>query len=74
MSRRIELGLEGGGALVLTVDDADITILTAQLAGERGWISLSAEEGEHTIDAARVLYVRILPGEANSRIGFRESA
>lgn len=73
MSRRVELGLEGGGVLLLTVEDADVASLQAALNGERLWHTVDSEEGENTIDLARVTYVRVLPGIV-SRVGFGGSA
>lgn len=72
MSRRVELGLEGGGVLLLTVEDAEVAALTGALSGpgDRGWHGMRSEEGEHTVDLARVLYVRVIPGEVNGRVGF----
>lgn len=70
MSRRVELGLEGGGVLVVTVEDADVTALSGALTGDRGFYDVKAEEGEHVVDLAKVTYLRVLPGEAKARLGF----
>lgn len=69
MSRRIELGLEGGGVLLLTVGDDDVAALRGALGGS-GFHDVSSEEGDHAVDLAKVLYLRVLPGEVTGRIGF----
>ena len=33
-------------------------------------IRLASEEGENAIDLGKVTYMRVLPGDANGRIGF----
>lgn len=70
MSRRVELGLEGGGVLVVTVDDAEITAISDGLTGNRAFHEVKAEEGDHLVDLAKVTYLRVLPGEAKARLGF----
>ena len=70
MSRRVELGLDGGGMLLLTVEDADVKGLTGAYAGDRGVHAITTDEGEHVVDLAKVTYVRVHPGEANTRLGF----
>ncbi len=69
MSRRIELGLEGGGVLLLTVGDGDVNALRGALGGP-GFHDVAAEEGDHAVDLAKVTYMRVLPGEVSGRIGF----
>lgn len=69
MSRRIELGLEGGGVLLLTVGDSDVATLRGALGG-MGFHDVSSEEGDHAVDLAKVVYLRVLPGEVTGRIGF----
>ena len=69
MSRRIELGLEGGGVLLLTVGDSDVASLRGALGGT-GFHDVSSEEGDHAVDLAKVVYLRVLPGEVTGRIGF----
>ncbi len=69
MSRRIELGLEGGGVLLLTVGDSDVATLRGALGGT-GFHDVSSEEGDHAVDLAKVVYLRVLPGEVTGRIGF----
>ncbi len=69
MSRRIELGLEGGGVLLLTVGDSDVAALRGALGGS-GFHELASEEGEHAVDLGKVVYLRVLPGEVTGRVGF----
>lgn len=69
MSRRVELGLEGGGVLLLTVEDGDVTALRGALGGN-GFHDVRSEEGDNAVDLAKVTYMRVLPGEVNGRIGF----
>jgi hypothetical protein len=70
VSRRVELGLEGGGALLVTLEDADVTALTAAFSGDGGIHTVASEEGDNVVNLAKVTYVRVLPGEAKSRLGF----
>ena len=70
MSRRVELGLEGGGVLVVTVEDADVTALTSTYTNGGGCHEVTSEEGDNVVDLAKVTYLRVLPGEAKSRLGF----
>ena len=69
MSRRIELGLEGGGVLLLTVDDGAVSGLRGALGGS-GFHDVASEEGDNAVDLAKVTYMRVRPGDANGRIGF----
>lgn len=69
MSRRIELGLEGGGVLLLTVEDPDVAALRGALGGS-GFHDVSSVEGDNAVDLGKVTYMRVLPGDANGRIGF----
>lgn len=69
MSRRIELGLEGGGVLLLTVEDPDVVALRGALGGS-GFHDVSSVEGDNAVDLGKVTYMRVLPGDANGRIGF----
>jgi hypothetical protein len=73
VSRRVELGIEGGGVLVVTVEESDVIALHTALSGERAWHHVASAEGENMIDLARVTYVRMLPGTV-SRVGFGGSA
>ena len=69
MSRRVELGLEGGGVLLLTVEDGDVAGLRGALGGS-GFHDVSSEEGDNAVDLGKVTYMRVLPGDASGRIGF----
>lgn len=69
MSRRIELGLEGGGVLLLTVEDDAVPALRGALGGS-GFHEVASDEGDNAINLATVTYMRVLPGDASSRIGF----
>ncbi len=73
MSRRIELGLEGGGVLLLTVGDSDATALRGALGGT-GFHDVTSEEGDNAVDLGKVTYMRVLAGEVPGRIGFGGSA
>lgn len=69
MSRRVELGLEGGGVLLLTVEDSAVTALRGALGGD-GFHDVPSEEGDNAVDLGKVTYMRVLTGEVSSRIGF----
>jgi hypothetical protein len=69
VSRRVELGLEGGGVLLLTVEDDDADALRGALGGS-GFHEVASDEGENAIDLSKVTYMRVLPGDASNRIGF----
>jgi hypothetical protein len=71
-TRRLELGFDGGTVLRLTVDAAVADEVTAALSadGGGGWRSIAAEEGTFWIDQGELVYVRLPPGEAPSRVGF----
>jgi hypothetical protein len=70
VSRRVELGLAGGGVLLVTVDDSDVTALSAAYAGDGGFHQVTSEEGDNVVNLSKVTYLRVLPGEAKSRLGF----
>ena len=70
MSRRVEIGLEGGGVLLVTVEDADVTALTSAYTDGGAFHAVTSEEGDNVVNLAKVTYVRVLPGEAKSRLGF----
>ena len=67
-TRRIELGLEGP-VLRLTVDEGVIAPLAAALAGG-GWYEVQSDEGSHWVNLGEVQYLRVVPGEVSSRVGF----
>ena len=69
MSRRVELGLEGGGVLLLTVEDGDVAALRGAIGGT-GFHDVASEEGDNSVDLAKVTYMRVHAGEVSSRIGF----
>lgn len=71
-TRRLELGFEGGTVLRLTVDESVVgDVPTRLLAGEERWVALNAEEGAYWLSRDELLYVRVPPGEAPGRVGFR---
>jgi hypothetical protein len=70
-TRRVEVGFEGGAVLRLTIEETAVDELTGGLGGE-GWRSFEADEGRFWINQDELVYVRIVPGEAAGRIGFRE--
>ena len=66
------MGLEGGNVLRLTVDESDASALAEALsaADGGGWRRLDAEEGAHMVDLSKVIFLNLVPGEVNSRVGF----
>ena len=68
--RRVELGFEGGGALRLTLPEERVDDIAAALAGDDGWVSAAAEEGDFRLRADKVVYIRVAPGEVPGRVGF----
>jgi hypothetical protein len=70
-TRRVEVGFEGGTVLRLTIEETAVDELTASLGGD-GWRSFDADEGQIWISQKSLVYVRVVPGEAAGRIGFRE--
>jgi hypothetical protein len=70
-TRRVEVGFEGGTVLRLTIPEAEVDALTGSL-GSGGWKSLEADEGGIWLNVGELVYVRVVPGEAAGRIGFRE--
>jgi hypothetical protein len=71
-TRRLEMGFEGGTVLRLTVDEAVVGAITAALesGGDSSWRAIEAEEGTFWVDQDELVYVRLPPGEAPSRVGF----
>ena len=55
--------------LLLTVEDDHVTVLRSALGGS-GFHDVPSEEGDHLVDLAKVIYLRVLPGEVTGRIGF----
>lgn len=73
-TRRLELGFEGGTVLRLTVDEAVVGDVPGRLlAGEGRWVEVDAEEGDFWVARDELRYVRVPPGEAPGRVGFRGS-
>ena len=70
-TRRVEAGFEGGTVLRLTIEENLIDELTGGLGGD-GWKSVEADEGRFWLNVGELVYVRVVPGEATGRIGFRE--
>lgn len=70
MSRRVELGLDGGGVLIVTLDAAAVSALTGTYTGGGGFYSVTSDEGEHVVNLEKVTYVRVLTGDAPARPGF----
>ena len=48
---------------------SDVDGLRKALGGS-GFHDVSSEEGDNAVDLAKVTYMRVLPGDAGSRIGF----
>jgi hypothetical protein len=65
------VGFEGGTVLRLTIEETAVDELTASL-GNDGWRSFDADEGRMWLNQKSLVYVRVVPGEAAGRIGFRE--
>ena len=70
-TRRVEVGFEGGTVLRLTIPETAVDELTGGL-GSDGWHSVEADEGRIWLNVGELVYVRVVPGEAAGRIGFRE--
>ena len=70
-TRRLEVGFEGGTVLRLTIEETAVDELTSGLGGE-GWTSVEADEGRFWLNVGELVYVRVVPGEATGRIGFRD--
>ena len=56
--------------LLVTVEDSDVTALTAAYSGDGGFHQVTSEEGDNVVNLSKVTYLRVLPGEAKSRLGF----
>jgi hypothetical protein len=67
----VEAGFEGGTVLRLTIEETAVDELTNGL-GTDGWTSVEADEGRFWLNVGELVYVRVVPGEATGRIGFRE--
>jgi hypothetical protein len=70
-TRRVEAGFEGGTVLRLTMEESAVDELTTGLGGD-GWRAVEADEGRFWLNVGDLVYVRVIPGEAAGRIGFRE--
>jgi hypothetical protein len=69
--RRVDLGFEGGTVVRLTAEQRAIDDLVAGLGnGGSGWRSLDSEEGTYWLNLAELVYVRLVPGEVPTRVGF----
>jgi hypothetical protein len=70
-TRRVEAGFEGGTVLRLTIEETAVDELAGGL-GSEGWKSVEADEGRFWLNVGELVYLRVVPGEATGRIGFRE--
>jgi hypothetical protein len=68
--RRVELGFEGGAVLRVTVEDKQVQELVGGLDGGGGWRSFEAEEGTYWLNLGELLFLRLVPGDVPSRVGF----
>lgn len=72
MSRRLELGFDGGTVLRVTVDDDVATRLTSGLTGDAsGWQEVATEDSTCWVRLSELRYVRV-PNEGPRGIGFKE--
>lgn len=71
-SRRLELGLEGGTVLRVTVSEQVAAELTTALAaGDEGWREVVTDDSACHVNLDALTYVRI-PHEGPRGIGFKE--
>ena len=68
--QEMEIGYEGGGVLRLRVDEGAANAVKAALAGG-GWHEVTAETGEHWINLAKLVYLRL--DDAPTGVGFSGS-
>lgn len=55
----VELGLEGGGSIAISVPDDQLSDFREALKGD-GWTSVANTDGaEFSVDVSKVVYVRI---------------
>jgi hypothetical protein len=64
---KIEIGFEGGNALIITVEVSAVDELERAMGGD-GSVSLDASDGRYTVSLKRVAYVRRFARA--SRVGF----
>jgi hypothetical protein len=68
--RRVEVGFEGGTTLRLTMTESAASELTGSLGADGDWRAVEADEGSYWLNLGEVIYVRLVPGEAPTRVGF----
>ncbi len=68
MSRRLEVGFEGGTVLQLTTSQDVADGLVGALGGE-SWLSVEAEEGTYWLNSEELCYVRLIT-DSGPKIGF----
>jgi hypothetical protein len=68
--RRVEMGFEGGAIVRLTAPEDVIKSLVDGLGDSAGWRSIDAEEGTYWLNLGELVYLRLVPGEVPSRVGF----
>lgn len=68
--QQMELGYEGGGILRLRVDEQAASAMQAALDGG-GWHQVTAESGEHWVNLAKLVYLRL--DDAPAGVGFSGS-
>jgi len=70
-ARRIELGLEGGAVLRVTMDEADLEQFTRSLSGEAsGWTQMRTDDSVCWVDLGKVTFTRVW-NEKVRNVGFR---
>jgi hypothetical protein len=73
-TRRLEIGLDGGSVLRLTVDESLVGDVPGNvLAGGERWLSIAADEGTFWVARDQVRYVRVPAGQVPGRVGFSGS-
>lgn len=57
----------------LTVPDSDVERLAEAAEAGDGWFTAASDEGEYRMNAAKLIYVRLSPGEAPGAVGFGDA-
>jgi hypothetical protein len=69
--KRVSIGFGGGQVAAVRLSDQELERLRSSLAGDGGWLDLTSDDGDFSLDLRKVVFVKV-EGSATT-IGFSGS-
>jgi hypothetical protein len=66
--KRVSIGFGGGQVAAVRLSDQELERLRSSLQGDGGWVELSSDDGDFSLDLRQVVFVKV-EGSATT-IGF----